>query len=94
MRGRATGRLCVVIRGVVSDAASRLFNGVICDLPFKTICSPIEDYQHYSTFLLDLSTLPRGIFVSGWLCECSNLKFGDGRQRRTKRDSPPTDVSR
>ena len=34
MRGRATGRLCVVIRGVVSDAVPCLFNGVICDLPF------------------------------------------------------------
>ena len=35
MRGRATARLCVVIRGVVPDAVPCLFNGVICDLPFN-----------------------------------------------------------
>ena len=40
MRGRATGRLCVVIRGVVSDAVSCLFNGVICDLPFNVVGPP------------------------------------------------------
>ena len=40
MRGRATGRLCVVIRGVVSDAVSCLFNGVICDLPFNVVGLP------------------------------------------------------
>ena len=40
LRGRATGRLCVVIRGVVSDAASRLNNGVICDLPFNVVGLP------------------------------------------------------
>ena len=49
MRGRATGRLCVVIRGVVSDAVSCLHNGVICDLSFKVIRSPMEDCWHYST---------------------------------------------
>ena len=37
MRGRATGRLCVVIRGVVSDAVPCLHNGVICDLPFNVV---------------------------------------------------------
>ena len=40
MRGRATGRLCVVIRGVVSDAVPCLFNGVICDLPFNVVGLP------------------------------------------------------
>ena len=40
MRGRATGRLCVVIRGVVSDAVLCLFNGVICDLPFNVVGLP------------------------------------------------------
>ena len=40
MRGRATGRLCVVIRGVVSDAVSCLFNGVLCDLPFNVVGLP------------------------------------------------------
>ena len=40
MRGRATGRLCVVIRGVVSDAVPCLLNGVICDLPFNVVGLP------------------------------------------------------
>ena len=40
MRGRATGRLCMVIRGVVSDAVPCLFNGVICDLPFNVVGLP------------------------------------------------------
>ena len=40
MRGRATERLCVVIRGVVSDAVPCLFNGVICDLPFNVVGLP------------------------------------------------------
>ncbi len=40
MRGRATGRLCVVIRGVVSDAVLCLHNGVICDLPFNVVGLP------------------------------------------------------
>ena len=60
MRGRATARLCVVIRGVVPDAVPCLFNGVICDLPFNVVGSPIEDYQHNSTSLLDLS-IPGGV---------------------------------
>ena len=37
MRGRAPGRLCAATRGVVSDVASRLINGVIRDLPFNVI---------------------------------------------------------
>ena len=40
MRGRATGRLCVVIRGVVSDAVPCLFNGVLCDFPFNVVGLP------------------------------------------------------
>ena len=40
MRGRATGRLCVVIRGVVSDAVPCLQTGVICDLPFNVVSLP------------------------------------------------------
>ena len=40
MRGRATGRLCVVIRGVVSDAVPCLFNGVFSDLPFNVVGLP------------------------------------------------------
>ena len=68
LRRRATGRLCVVIRGVVSDAVPCLFNGVICDLPFNVVGSPIEDYKHYSTFLLDLSIPPRGFWGVGKLC--------------------------
>ena len=40
MRGRATGRLCVVIRGVVSDAVPCLLTGVICDLPFNVVGLP------------------------------------------------------
>ena len=40
MRGRATGRLRVVIRGVVSDAVPCLHNGVICDLPFNVVGLP------------------------------------------------------
>ena len=40
MRGRATGRQCVVIRGVVSDAVPCLRNGVICDLPFNVVGLP------------------------------------------------------
>ena len=40
MRGRATGRLCVVIRGVVSDDVPCLLNGVICDLPFNVVGLP------------------------------------------------------
>ena len=42
MRGRATGRLCVVIRGVVSDAVPCLLTGVLCDLPFNVAGLPIE----------------------------------------------------
>ena len=40
MRGRATGRLCVVIRGVVSDAVPCLHTGVLCDLPFNVVGLP------------------------------------------------------
>ena len=40
MRGRATGRLCVVIRGVVSDAVPYLHTGVLCDLPFNVANLP------------------------------------------------------
>ena len=40
MRGRATGRLCVVIRGVVSDAVPCLHTGVLCDLPFNVVDLP------------------------------------------------------
>ena len=43
MRGRATGRLRVVIRGVVSDAFPCLHTGVICDLPFNVAGLSIED---------------------------------------------------
>ena len=42
MRGRATGRLCVAIRGVVSDAVPCLLNGVMCDLSFKVADLPLE----------------------------------------------------
>ena len=40
MRGRATGRLYVVIRGVVSDAVPCLLTGVICNLPFNVVGLP------------------------------------------------------
>ena len=40
LRGRAPGRLCVVIRGVVSDAVPCLLTGVICDLPFNVVGLP------------------------------------------------------
>ena len=42
MRGRATGRLCVIIRGVVSDAVPCLLTGVLCDLPFNVASLSIE----------------------------------------------------
>ena len=70
MRGRATGRLCVVIRGVVSDAVPCLFNGVFSDLPFTVVGLPKKTggmIAHHSM----ISQSPRAAFsaratVCGW----------------------------
>jgi hypothetical protein len=61
MRGRAAARLRAAMRGIVSDAALHLVNGVICDLSFKIIRYPMEDCWHYSTSFRNLS-IPFGGF--------------------------------
>ena len=62
MRGRATGRLCVVIRGVVSDAVPCLFNGVICDLPFNVVGLPKKMGGIIAHPSMICQSPPRGVF--------------------------------
>ena len=48
----AIGNICSLAtfpHGVVSDAVPCLFNGVICDLPFKAVGLPMEVWLYVST---------------------------------------------
>ena len=63
MRGRATGRLCVVIRGVVSDAVPCLLTGVLCDLPFNVVGLPKKMGGMIAHPSMICQSPPRGFFA-------------------------------
>ena len=83
MRGRATGRLCVVIRGVVSDAVPCLFNGVICDLPFNVVGLPkkMSGMVAHHSMICQSPARCFGFRPPRWRRAC----WGRCRQSRSKR---------
>ena len=85
MRGRATGRLCVVIRGVVSDAVLCLFNGVICDLPFNVVSLPIKGDSIIAHPPVICQPLPHDFFRNICDYEILNGHIPQGFRRRGRR---------
>ena len=85
MRGRATGRLCMVIRGVVSDADPCLFNGVICDLPFNVVSLPIKGDSIIAHPPVICQPLPHDFFRNICDYEILNGHIPQGFRRRGRR---------